>query len=240
MARKITLLTHHKCGSTWVGWLINTVCELNGWTCFRSHLGNAIPSGDHDVSVLTNARYEIVREHIGPNTLHVVRNPLSILLSAYHSHLKTHPLENWPELKKQRSVLMNVSREEGVLLTLAFIESDHFYNNHTPGPLFSLRSWQFEDQRFHTIRMEDIVTNVGDLLDRFAGAVRDVQFIRPIAEQFAFESFTGRKPSIIDEDSHYRSGSADGWRKELPKSAVSYIRAHYNDVLTKFYPEALS
>jgi len=169
------------------------------------------------------------------SSLHVIRNPLSIVLSAYHSHLKTHSVEGWPELETQRRVLQQVSFDEGLLLTIAFLESHHFFRG-TSGPLHSMKNWNYSDQRMQTVRMEDLVVDVPGLLRSFEARTGKKLVLEDI-DRFYFKNFTRRQIGEVDSSSHYRSGSSEQWKKELTAAASNYIKSHYDDLIRRFYPE---
>ena len=235
---RLVILTHHKCGTTWVGWLVHHVCELNGLTMFRSHLGTATPSAADHISLLSNSQYAQVSGHLGHRNLHIIRNPLSVVLSAYHSHCSTHPTHGWPALDAQRALLQQRDEAEGMLLTLAFLESAGFYPD-TPGPLHAIQAWNYDDERIETMRMEDITRDVESFLGKICQHPDYEDLVLPNVSDFLFESFTGRSIGVIDNNSHYRSGSPDAWRAELPPSVVAYVRAHFRPLLQRYYPEAL-
>ncbi|MEO9133331.1 MAG: hypothetical protein ABI240_19255 [Sphingomonas sp.] len=92
-------LTHHKCASTLlVAWL-SEMCRINGLSFFASHRGDHGPSPEHDLSLLTNAVFANVADRLGgAPAVHLIRNPLSIAVSAYNSHLSTHDDAGWLEL----------------------------------------------------------------------------------------------------------------------------------------------
>jgi len=182
---------------------------------------------------------EAVTETLDPGArpFHVIRNPMGMLLSAYYSHLTSHPLDGWAALAAQRGVLRDHDAQTGILLTLGFLESVHFSTN-TPGPLRALQSWDYDDQRMRTLRMEDVTSTPHILfgcLREAAGAVLAL----PDAALFSFERLTGRRQGEVEASSHFRSGDGEEWRTGLPAAAIGYIRAHYRPLLARFYPEAL-
>ena len=119
----------------------------------------ALKSGN-DVVVALNADYSSINDHISANMqcMHIIRNPLSVVVSAYYSHLRTHPIDGWDLLARQRSVLSEVDKDVGMALTLSFLESSHFQPE-TNGPLCDMISWKYVDSRIITLRMEDITAN---------------------------------------------------------------------------------
>jgi len=231
------IFSHHKCATTWLGWFLHGLSEANDLTFFRSHLGYERPSPTANISFLMNADYDAIRVEAGPQSLHVIRNPLNMVLSAYYSHLKTHPLDGWPELERQRHVLQQVSFSEGLLLTIAFLESHHFSRG-TRGPLCCMKNWNYSDERIQTLRMEDLVVDVRGWLRSLEMNMRR-KLVLPDLHHYYFKNFTKRQVGEVDSTSHYRSGSPEQWKKELTAPAINYIKSHYGDLICKFYPEIL-
>jgi hypothetical protein len=234
----ISVMTHHKCASSFVQFYLNEVCKLNGLRMFCSHLGTAAPEPGFEISLLTNAVYRQVTGSIDIRSIHVIRNPLDIVTSAYYSHRLTHSLDGWPQLAQQRRILEKSSKEAGIFITLAFLEQAEFYPS-TPGPLHALRSWPLDDTPIGTIRMEDLVRDVSAvlgeiLLESFGNTIK-----LPDRENFTFERIAGRHAGKIDETSHYRSGLPGGWRDELPEAVVAYVRESFRPLMERYYPDAL-
>lgn len=238
-AAPLLIMTHHKCASTFVFHYMGKVCDLNGLLLFASHLGTAQPRPDYQVSLLTNAVYYRIKDAIRQPAIHIIRNPLDLVVSAYYSHLSTHSAEHWPQLRHQRNILQNCSKEAGFFLTLAFLEQEEFYPQ-TPGSLHALRAWRLDDPRVRTLRMEDLVLDVESVLGGMVMETLGDALQLPRSEDFSFERITGgRRPGEIDESSHYRSGLPDTWRRELPDPIIAYIRAHFHAFLDRYYPHAL-
>ena len=127
------------------------VAAMNGLRFGHMHRSERLAEGQLDIVALTNADYSFVRNRV-LSGIHVIRNPLDLICSAYYSHLSTHSLEGWPELELQRTVLKSVSKPEGLMLTLTFLERSDFYSG-AIGPLLALRHWDFSDEAFSTLRM---------------------------------------------------------------------------------------
>lgn len=235
----MSILTHHKCASTFVGQYLARVCELNGLAMFSSHHGTAQPDETRDISFLSNAIYRRIAGAVTQSSLHIIRNPLDVIVSAYYSHRATHNTDGWAELSQQRGLLAALPKDDGIFLTLAFLERNDFYPR-TPGPLAALRSWRFDDIRIRTVRMEDMVAEVNSVLGAFLIENNTAVVTLPASGEFSFERITGgRTPGKIDETSHFRSGLPGGWRNELPPSIVTYVRVHFRSLLERFYPDAL-
>lgn len=234
----LCILTHHKCASTALSAFVREFCDLNRLSLFATHVGDAVPSKSHNLSCLVNARYDVVSPEIEGAALHIVRNPFDIVVSAYHSHIRTHSLEGWPELEMQRLRLESLDLAEG------FVETAHFCNNvafyaRTAGPLRALSEWNYTDSRIRTVRIEDFHDRFGDLLS--LGLGEDIAAWRlPSAEKYTFTSLSGgRKRGIVDDGSHYRSGQPGEWRNVLPVEAVRLVLTACPDLLATFYPESL-
>ena len=231
------LLTHHKCASTWLIRYMREFCGLNGLRLDSTHYSQKELDRACDILIWQNASYEFISERVD-GALHLIRSPFDIVVSAYHSHKKTHPVDGWPELVRQREVLRNCDDIDGFYLTLSFLERDDFYNG-AVGPLHALRHWDFEDRRYATLRMEDVVlepeTHLGGVLQSaFQGSVL------PPADEHTFARMTGRQVGEVDDQSHYRSGKSDQWKETLPKPLVEYMRRHYAEILRNFYSHALA
>jgi hypothetical protein len=232
------IFTHHKCASSWLTVFLERVCELNGLSFSRTHISNTMPNSA-DIVLFTNASYQFL-SHKVTDGVHVIRNPFDLLVSAYYSHKTTHSIEGWPKLAAQRRLLETLPYDVGVLLTVAFIERSDFYDV-ALGPFAGLREWDFDDPRFETLRMEDLVKNVNGILGlRLIREFGD-RLILPTSGEFQFEQFAGgRTPGRTDPLSHYRSGEVGEWRKVLPEAAGEYVKTHFAELLAKHYPEYLA
>ena len=126
-----------------------------------------------------------------------------------------------------------------MLLTLAFLERADFYT-YTPGPLVAMRTWNYDDPRFPTLRMEDMVANINGTVGAALIKTLGSQLTVPSVDRFAFDRFAGdRRPGEVNDNSHYRSGLPGQWRRELPAAAITYIRSNQRTVLERFYPQSL-
>lgn len=231
------ILTHHKCASSWLAAYVARTCQLNGLEFVATDRGDRLPAGEPSIALFKNASYELLSDHISSG-IHVVRNPLDVLVSAFYSHLSTHPLDGWPELAKQREVLCSVPREAGMMLTVAFLERADFYSG-TPGPLLSMRLWDYTDPRILTIRMEDMVGDVSGTIGRWLRSELGTELKLPDAREFRFERFSGnRRRGEVDTRAHYRVGLPDQWRHDLPMAGIAYVRATQAPLMQRFYPEA--
>lgn len=248
--KKLALFTHHKCASTWLTSIVADICRENnlkyiaipwGRQCSESGytMEMALNSGN-DVIVVLNADYFSIKNHISADMqcMHVIRNPLSVVVSAYYSHLRTHPIDGWDLLIGQRSVLSEVDQDVGMALTLAFLESRHFQPE-TNGPLCDMISWKYDDLRIVTLRMEDITANAANFFRELSRTEVLRNALMPDPDRFSFAAMTGRQQGVIDLSSHYRCGSSTEWRDALPRGVILYVLHQYRDFLLRFYPEVI-
>ena len=232
----INFVTHHKCASTWLLNYLREFGVLNAMGVLHTHYSHQEIDSAIPVRAYINAFYPFAAAKLGEG-IHVIRNPLDMIVSAYYSHRNTHPFHGWPELAAQRDALRVVDLRDGLFLTLTYLERADFQNG-VVGPLFAMRRWNYDDGRFQTLRMEEMVTRPQQalgplLLQKFEGAAL------PPDESFTFEAVTGRRVGEIDDQSHYRSGRFDQWRDCLPEGIVTYVRSHFRAFLERFYPETL-
>ena len=225
---KFGVFSHHKCASKWTVKYLSDFAAINGISFFHTNDANLVIH-NAELVFIGNSTFGFADSRFEAG-IHIIRNPLDIIVSAYHSHRSVHSTAGWPQLAVQRKLLNSCSEYDGTFLTLSFLER-------AEGPLDAIRTWPLSDLRFMTLRMEDMVENANHTLgrvlcDTFAGAKL------PAAESHSFEMISGRKLGIVDEASHYRSGLRDQWRDFLPKPIVTYIKLHYREFMERFYPSS--
>ena len=248
--KKLALFTHHKCASTWLTSIVADICRENNLKYIAIPWGRQCPESGYtmemafnsgnDVIVALNTDYFSIKNHISADMqcLHVIRNPLSVVVSAYYSHLRTHPIDGWDLLTGQRSVLNEIGQDVGMALTLAFLESRHFQPE-TNGPLCDMISWKYDDLRIVTLRMEDMTSNAANFFRELSRTEVLRNALMPDPDRFSFAAMTGRQQGVIDLSSHYRCGSSTEWRDALPRGVILYVLHHYRDFLLRFYPEVI-
>lgn len=193
------------------------------------------------VSFYRNSSVPVWEMDVKSPALRIIRNPLSIVKSAYFSHLKTHSIIGWTRLAKQREALESLSKPKGLWKTYEFMREDLFYHC-TEGPLKTLASWPADLESLQTFRMEDMTTAPSSfllLLWRMLGGDMDgLKFVPPEILTFEHQS-GGRKPGEVDGNNHMRSGDPEEWRKLLPKDLIKQIRKDYGPLLEEYYPTSL-
>ncbi|NEU14308.1 hypothetical protein G3T14_19565 [Methylobacterium sp. BTF04] len=234
--QKLYIHSHHKCASRWMIAYLAKTADINARSFTSVDRTDLIRPSEADWCLFGNSAYETAasRKLFG---IHIVRNPLSILLSAYYSHLTSHPTDGWSKLERHRAVLRSANLVDGLYLTLAFLEQDNI-NDGAVGPLYALRRWDYSDPRFLVVRMEDAVGDPSGVLGRALGSAN---MKVPNDADFRFEAFAdGRSIGDIRPDAHYRSGLPHEWRDVLPQPLINHCRWAYSDLLERYYPEVLS
>jgi len=148
---------HHKCASTWFGDIFNEVCLDLGLRykivykkqAFNGDLRRYITENNIDFITYGNADFSQIAKLENLVGIHAVRDPRDIIVSAYFSHLKTHPTHNWPELIAYRKKLQQCDQETGLFHEIAFRKEQ----------FDEMRSWKdFHGDNIMQVRMEDVTS----------------------------------------------------------------------------------
>lgn len=238
----INVFSNHKFGTSWLYLVLEDFARINNIRFYSTNRGFKSYSKDELVPrslvFYRNAYYSKVVENCRYG-VRIVRDPRSVVLSAYYSHLKSHALGDWWQLRAQRAVLEKVSKTSGLFLTLAFLERKDFYHG-TAGPLCALSDWNFSKSEYTVLRIEDCFDDLTGGLSKIiaANGYEPTSFEFPDASKYAFNVFSGgRKRGEIKDESHFRSGSSSAWETELPTDLILYINAHYRNIIDKFYKD---
>lgn len=156
-------LGHHKCASSWFSGFQSQIANRLGATfkeSDRKPVGTAFSGSENrmggenvDFLSIRNAHKKVLRENglLDHPCIHVVRDPRDILVSAYYSHLKSHPVSGWPELIEIRNELNSLDLAQGLARELELL-----------APVFEDLS-SFLDgegtERILCIKYEDFCTN---------------------------------------------------------------------------------
>lgn len=242
---KIIVWNHHKCATAFMSRVLTDFAQMNRLRFGMSHRGDA----DMMQSMAAYDIFHMKNSHAGQtgfpsaNGVHIIRNPYSVVVSAYYSHLNTHPVElkndSWVKLSTQRKRLETLDVDEGISATIDFLRDPEFYPG-TPGPLHAMANWQYDDTRFTTLRMEDLVQAPMTRLSEAFGRCRiDLgEYILPSDAHFTFEKISGgRHVGQIDEKSHYRSGNPDDWKSRLSPDNAHKIKDCCRNVFDLFYAD---
>jgi hypothetical protein len=119
---------HHKCASTWIHNIVDAVCADAGWKRaylygehqFGGDLGAYVRRERLDWISYVNADARHLDVLPSFRGFHVVRDPRDLVVSAYFSHLHSHPTHAWPELVPHRERLSKLDKRDGLLAELEF------------------------------------------------------------------------------------------------------------------------
>ena len=266
---------HHKCATRWLVDILTDACNRVGLEFFEAHnagmfdrdLASFLARRPVDLLAYTNARHEFIERLEDYRGFHVIRDPRDILVSAYFSHLHSHPTDGWSALEQHRQRLKSCSEEEGLTLELDFIED-----------VFSaLARWDYHRPQMLELKMEDLVRNAYEgLVEVFVHLdltdPEEVSFdvqMRRISERRAIATSEpqrrrqapalllqrselldiayrnrfskkagGRRVGQEDSHSHYRRGESGDWRNHFTPRLSARFAERYGKLLLDLGYEA--
>lgn len=165
---------HHKCMTSWVNRLLGRVCEELNWKFVQVFDPRLLKAGvaEHvraerpDILAYTDPEPELIRTLGNIVGFHIIRDPRDIVVSAYYSHLNSHPTKDWPELVEHRAKLKQLSKDDGLIAEMDF-RRDEFRQ---------MCEWDYDQENILELRMEDLIANPYD------GIVETMIFIGAAAE----------------------------------------------------------
>jgi len=157
MQKELPLLAffgHHKCASTWIHRILSEYGRHAGLEHaylydaeqFDGNLPAYVEKTETDLISYVNAEAGYIAGLPPFRAFHVVRDPRDLLVSAYFSHLHSHPTKAWPELIGHRERLKSVSKTEGLILEVEFL--DFAYN--------AIRGWDYDRPEVLELRQEEL------------------------------------------------------------------------------------
>jgi hypothetical protein len=259
---------HHKCATRWLVDIVTDVCRRTGLEFFEAHnagmferdLASFLASRPIDFLAYTNARFEFVKDVQNCRGFHVIRDPRDLLVSAYFSHLNSHPTDGWSALEEHRQKLQTCTEEEGLTLELDFIEN----------VFTALAGWDYNQAGMLELKMEQLVRDSYDgLIEVFLhlGLIdpQEASFdeeLRRISERGIGNAVDARRPApplprriqrsellyIVhthrfskkaggrkvgqeDPQSHYRRGEAGDWRNHFTPRLAARFAERYGKML---------
>ncbi|WP_435257053.1 FkbM family methyltransferase [Thioclava sp. FR2] len=242
----LQIWNHHKCATGFMTRTLNTIAEKNGLQFWMDDRGDADVSAARkqaDILHIKNAHSGMLSDP-DAGGIHIIRNPFSVVVSAYFSHLRTHAIAlktgTWVKLAQQRERTSVLNKRDGLSATIDFLLDQEFFPA-TPGPLHALSNWPYEDQRFFPLLMEEFVkAPVTNLLSAMAQSGNDTLPYRvlPDDSDLTFKKMSnGRSVGQTDETSHYRSGDPNDWKLHLEPEHRAAIRKACRPVFERFYPD---
>ncbi|HZH38711.1 MAG TPA: sulfotransferase domain-containing protein [Bacillales bacterium] len=157
---------HHKSGTAWISRIIHSLCSDVGIKhvgyhspkVFNYNLQEKIEQEHINFFSYVNADINYAQPIQAVRGFHVVRDPRDIVVSAYFSHLNSHPVEFWSELAEQRLRLKESSKDEGLLLTMEFLKD--LKTDGVALKLFdSMNSWDYSLPNILELKFEDMIRN---------------------------------------------------------------------------------
>ena len=261
----ITYFGHPKAGSTWIGGLMAGICRAMGLKYFYGQL--SLPSTNseqlreegYQALISQNSCYEKV-EGLGPiRGFHMIRDPRDIIVSAYFSFLKTHPIGNDDYILKMRNKLQQVDKNVGLILAMNFQERE----------ILAMKGWNYSNPSIMEVKYEDIIADpeneIKDIMRhlnilsvdtqawRFAmtsyynrGCLRlfasnmlqirqtklPESYLGSLINKLAFSRLAGKRlEGHEDQNSHYRKGVAGDWQNHFMEEHKEYFKKLFGDTL---------
>lgn len=199
---------------------------------FGFDLRTHIAERDIQVLAYTNAEPAYLDQLGEFRGFHVIRDPRDMAVSAYFSHLSSHPTVYWPELIPHRESLARLSKSDGLLADLRFT-SILPTDGYDLRPYDAMATWDYGTGNIMEIRFEELVA---DPHSGFSRILRHLDMKIPdarLAEILASYSFEvlsgGRSRGTEDAGAHYRRGVPGDWREHLePRHRNLFRELHGN------------
>jgi hypothetical protein len=234
---------HHKAGTTWISKIIDSICSklqikhivFHSPKLFNLNLGKTVEQEKIIFFSYTNADINYVKSLDSFRAFHVIRDPRDIIVSAYFSHLYSHPTEGWSELVEQRERLKSLSKDEGLLMTIEFLK--HLKVEKFELNLFeSMYNWDYFLPNVMEIKFEDLIYKSDDKfikIFKFLGIFDEFKIIEALREHDFSILSGGRSRGQEDLASHYRKGVPGDWKNHFKEEHIQTFKSNYNDLLVK-------
>lgn len=156
--RIVAFFGHHKCATTWFNRILRATAWRIGWkwvnfdnpSMFGLDLEAYLSTHPKDVFSYTNASFKFVKPILDKIIgIHLIRDPRDILVSAYFSHLYSHPTRGWTDLIRHRKRLQSMEKEEGLFEEMNF----------RIGQFKDMTEWDYNNRNVLEIKMEELTSN---------------------------------------------------------------------------------
>lgn len=228
---------HHRCGTQWMKSILRGVSRIAGREVVIVHSGFEAPGSDLSAPIedpsatflcYVNADRRYL-EKLGPlRGFHIVRDPRDIVVSAYYSHLYSHP--KYGNLARHRDGLRSVPKDEGLLLEMESRERQ----------FARMLSWDYDRDDVLELHMEDVTSDPQRALPEILAFLElgydqglDADTVAALVQSSDFSAIAGRPRGVEDVTSHFRKGVAGDWMEHFTEDHIAYFKAHYNDLLLK-------
>jgi len=153
---------HHKCATMSLNTILGCTCRRIGLrhaALFNSGQFDGDLAGycdEHKIDFLLygNANMNYVKNMPPHRGIHIIRDPRDIVVSAYFSHLHSHPTHAWPELKAHREKLGSMSQEEGLAEEIKFRNKSFRH----------MAVWDYAQDHVLEIRFESFIKSSYEIL----------------------------------------------------------------------------
>ncbi|MEG3973302.1 sulfotransferase domain-containing protein [Microcoleus sp. herbarium8] len=260
MAKLFAFFGHHKGGTRWIGKIIRQMSKHLGLKYFTANIPKEFGFdleeyiSKHQIEFLNYLNSDIAYIKQIRNDFkgfHVVRDPRDIAVSAYFSHLYTHPTEGWTELAEHRKILATLSKDEGLLVDIQF--TSRLRTDGCDLNLFSsMENWMYGMPNVMEVKFENLISNTYNCcreIFHFLGLSEDKPesdysakisqdesdaILFKIVEENNFSNLAhGRSAGTEDINSHYRKGIIGDWKNHFTQEHKNYFKGNYNDLLIK-------
>jgi len=233
-------LLYHKCASQWIKnvfWRLNVQNEFlwmgnkepeKETRVLRDEIGTDAKVPGVGMWENINVKDEKFKSLFPPisKTVTVIRDPRDILISGYYSHKKSHPVIEgmWKDLPVQRSVLLKLNKEEGLLSTIDFL--DYQFNNLKHLYKSKVTFFLFEDIVDNPYKLVKNILNVWGM---------KATNIKQVVDKFTLENFkSGKIKTPPFNSDHYRSGRPGEWKDVLSEKVLNKFHKKYPNLIDEY------
>jgi hypothetical protein len=229
---------HHKSGSRWIDLVLGDIAAAAGLrygsVCNPAWFGYDLQAfaDAHGLDMVsyTNAEPADVgglRDYLG---FHVIRDPRDMAVSAYFSHLSSHPTEWWPELVTHRAALRELEKSDGLIADMRFTALLPT-GGYDLRPYDAMANWDYASAAVREMRFEELTRDPAAGFRSVLSHLRlDVPgtVLEPILARYSFEVLSGGRPrGQEDLGAHYRRGVPGDWRRHFePRHLSEFARLH--------------
>ncbi|MBS1681421.1 MAG: sulfotransferase domain-containing protein [Bacteroidetes bacterium] len=217
-----------------------------------------------DFYICQSSDYEKVKPLNNLRGFHIIRDPRDLIISGYFSHLHSHAIGKWTELRYHRNNLMKVNKDDGLFLEMEF---DKYFIDH-------IATWNYNDPNILELRYEDISHNpkkyftlIFEFLGIYGQVIEGKQlwinsyanrvfnrlsldyrwrqdkmnepFLDHLIAKNHFQKLSnGRSYGEENPKSHYRSGLAGNWKYHFNEQHKKKFKGLFGDLLVKLNYES--
>lgn len=239
---------HHKCASQWIIAILKQACEHMGLRCksvvFPDEFGRNLDLyvREHKIDFLFYgaADWRYVEGLQNFRAFHVIRDPRDVCVSAYFSHLYSHPTDSAPWLLEFRKKLTQMSQNKAIEEEINFCSYQLFRQ---------MESWNYQHPDILELKFEDLTATPNEyflsiflflgLIDQSSSHPDNTKFITPatlqhIVDKHRFSKKSGgRKRGEEDPKSHYRKGIVGDWNNYFTPEHIELFSKNNLDLLDK-------